>query len=221
MRDADDRLAGLQFLAGDAPVHVALDVERRHVVIVRVGEPDLGAQLLWRDSLFRLVRHARHSRLRTLCLGRRNGYGKGMAEGTLHVRGSMFIRESDLAERFVATGGPGGQAVNKLATGVQLRYAPRTAQTLPWSVIVKAEKLAGSKLNVQGEIVISATRHRSQDRNRADARERLLELLREAAAPPPKKRRPTRPSLSAKRKRTDTKVKRGTTKRLRGKPTLD
>ncbi|MDA8870221.1 alternative ribosome rescue aminoacyl-tRNA hydrolase ArfB [Rhizobiaceae bacterium] len=144
-----------------------------------------------------------------------------MADGRLTVRGTLFIRESDLAERFVATGGPGGQAVNKLATGVQLRYAPRVAQTLPWPVIVKAEQLAGSRLNSEGEIVISATRHRSQDRNRADARERLLELLREASAPPPKKRRPTRPSLSAKRKRTDTKVQRGATKRLRGKPSMD
>ena len=144
-----------------------------------------------------------------------------MADGNLPVRGKLFIRESDLAERFVVSGGPGGQAVNKLATGVQLRYAPRVAQTLPWPVIVRAEKLAGSKLNAEGEIVISATRHRSQDRNRADARERLLELLREAASPPPPKRRPTRPSLSARRKRTDAKVQRGAKKRLRGKVEID
>jgi len=140
-----------------------------------------------------------------------------MADTHLPVRGSLTIRESDLEEKFIHSGGPGGQNVNKVATGVQLRYSPRQAQTLPWPVIAKAEKLAGSKLNAEGEIVIQATRFRSQDKNREDARKRLIEILAEAAAPPPKKRRPTRPSFSARKKRMDSKTKRGATKKLRGR----
>ena len=128
----------------------------------------------------------------------------------------MYILEGDLSERFIHSGGPGGQNVNKLATGVQLRYNPRSAATLPFEVIAKAEKLAGSRLNSEGEIIIQATRYRSQEKNRADARKRLVALLEQAALPPPPKRKPTRPSLNARRKRTDSKVKRGSIKKLRG-----
>ena len=144
-----------------------------------------------------------------------------MADTSLKVRGTLYIRESDLAEKFIHSGGPGGQNVNKVATGVQLRYNPRLAQTLPWPVIVKAEKLAGSKLNAEGEIVIQATRFRSQEKNREDARKRLIALLAKAAAPPPKKRKPTKPSFTARQKRMDSKTKRGTVKKLRGRVEVD
>ncbi len=140
-----------------------------------------------------------------------------MAETRIPISNNLYIRESDLAERFIHSGGPGGQNVNKLATGVQLRYNPRTAQTLPWDLIAKLEKLAGKRLNAAGEIVLQATRYRSQDKNREDARKRLVALIAEAALPPPPKRRPTRPSFSARRKRMDSKTRRGTTKRLRGR----
>lgn len=139
-----------------------------------------------------------------------------MTDTSIPITGSLYIRESDIEEKFIQSGGPGGQNVNKVASGVQLRYNPRQAQTLPWPVIAKAEKLAGSRLNAEGEIVIQATRFRSQEKNRQDARDRLVELLAAAAAPPPKKRRPTRPSLSARRKRMDSKTKRGAIKKLRG-----
>jgi len=88
-------------------------------------------------------------------------------------------------------------------------------------VIAKVEKLAGSRLNVAGEIVIQATRFRSQEKNRADARDRLIALIEEAAKPPPKKRRPTRPTLGSKKRRLEGKKKTGATKKLRGKVSFD
>ena len=144
-----------------------------------------------------------------------------MAEIRIPIFGELYILEADLSERFIHSGGPGGQNVNKVATGVQLRYSPRRSATLPWNIIAKAEKLAGSRLNSELEIIIQATRYRSQEKNRADARQRLIALLAEAAKPPPPKRKPTRPSLSARRKRVDSKVKRGQTKKLRGRVNFD
>ena len=135
--------------------------------------------------------------------------------------GEHYILESDLVEKFIHSGGPGGQNVNKVATGVQLRYNPRQAQTLPWNIIARAEKIAGKKLNSLGEIVIQATQYRTQERNREDARERLLALLADAAKPPPPKRKPTRPSLNARKKRVDSKVKRGAIKKTRGRVSRD
>ncbi|MEL6504988.1 MAG: alternative ribosome rescue aminoacyl-tRNA hydrolase ArfB [Pseudomonadota bacterium] len=140
-----------------------------------------------------------------------------MAETNIPIRGSLYIRDGDLREKFIHSGGPGGQNVNKVSTGVQLRYNPRMAATLPWPVIAKAEKLAGQKLTVEGDILIQATRYRTQEQNREDARKRLVDLLRQASAPPPPKRKPTRPSLSARRKRMDSKTKRGAVKKLRGR----
>ena len=144
-----------------------------------------------------------------------------MSESRIPITGSKYILESDLVEKFIHSGGPGGQNVNKVSTGVQLRYNPRSAATLPWDVIAKAEKLAGSRLNNSGEIVLQATRYRSQEKNRADARERLIELLKQAAAPPPKKRKPTRPTLGSKKRRLESKKKDSNTKKLRGKVSLD
>ncbi|MEM9732229.1 MAG: alternative ribosome rescue aminoacyl-tRNA hydrolase ArfB [Pseudomonadota bacterium] len=144
-----------------------------------------------------------------------------MAETNIPIRGNLTIREADLREKFIHSGGPGGQNVNKVSTGVQLRYNPRAAATLPWPVIAKAEKLAGQKLTVDGDILIQATRHRTQEQNREDARKRLVALLREASAPPPPKRKPTRLSLSARRKRMDSKTKRGVVKKLRGRVSED
>lgn len=144
-----------------------------------------------------------------------------MAEIRIPIRHASYILDSDLAERFVHSGGPGGQNVNKLATGVQLRYNPRKAATLPWPVIAKVEKLAGKRLNAEGEIVISATRFRSQEKNRDDARKRLVALIEQAAAPPPPKRKPTRPTLGSKKRRLESKTKRGTVKKLRGRVELD
>ncbi len=139
-----------------------------------------------------------------------------MSDGTIPISKYLSIREADLSEKFVVAGGPGGQHVNKVASAVQLRFNPRAAGDLPDGVVRRAEKLAGSRLTGDGDILISASAHRSQDRNRQDARDRLLELLREAAKPPPPPRKVTKPSRNARKKRTDSKVKRGAVKKLRG-----
>lgn len=127
----------------------------------------------------------------------------------------IAIDEAELAETFVRASGPGGQNVNKLSTAVQLRFDVRRSASLPDAVAVRLMRLAGRRLTLDGIIVINAQRFRTQDRNRADARERLAELVAEAAVPPTP-RRATRPTLASKKRRLDDKSRRGATKRLRG-----
>ena len=129
---------------------------------------------------------------------------------------TLAIYEHELREAFVTAGGPGGQHVNKVATAVQLRFSLPNS-SLPDRVKIRAGDLAGSRLNREGEIVLTASAHSSQSRNREDARARLIELLKQAAAPPPPKRRPTRPTKGSVKRRLDGKTKRGATKRLRGR----
>lgn len=133
----------------------------------------------------------------------------------LHCTPQIAIDESELDETFVRASGPGGQNVNKLSTAVQLRFDARRSPSLPNAVAVRLMRLAGRRLTLDGVIVISAQQHRTQDRNRADARERLAALVAEAAVPPTP-RRATRPTLASKKRRLEDKSKRGDTKRLRG-----
>ncbi len=140
-----------------------------------------------------------------------------MSDGTIPISKYLAIREAELSEKFVVSGGPGGQHVNKVASAVQLRFNPRAAGDLPDGVVRRAERLAGSRLTGDGDILISASAHRSQDRNRQEARDRLLDLLREAAQPPSPPRKITKPSKNARKKRTDHKVNRGKVKKLRGR----
>ena len=130
------------------------------------------------------------------------------------VTRTVTVREADLHETFLAGSGPGGQHANKVATSVQLRVA---LSALPERLHVRLREIAGGRINREGEIVIEAARHRSRERNRADARERLAALIREAAQPPPPKRRPTRPTRGSIKRRLDGKTKRGNVKRLRGR----
>jgi ribosome-associated protein len=138
----------------------------------------------------------------------------------IRVTGTIAIDERDFEESFVRASGPGGQNVNKLSTAVQLRFDVARA-ALPGDVRARLERLAGRRLTADGVLVIIAQRHRTQARNREDARERLIELIRRAATPPPPRRR-TRPPARAKRARLETKKRRSGLKRLRArKPSAD
>ena len=132
----------------------------------------------------------------------------------------IVLDERELEETFVRASGPGGQNVNKLSTAVQLRFDVRRSPSLPDDVRARLERLAGSRLTGEGVLIIVAQRHRTQERNREDARERLVDHIRRAAvAPTP--RRPTKPTLASKRRRLDSKARRSRVKSLRGDPNSD
>ena len=133
----------------------------------------------------------------------------------IQITHRISLDEKEIEESFVRSSGPGGQNVNKVESAVQLRFDARRSPSLPDDVSVRLQKLAGSRLTLDGVIVIIAQTHRSQERNRADALDRLVALIREAAKPPPPKRRPTKPTKGSKERRLEGKAKRSDTKKLR------
>lgn len=139
----------------------------------------------------------------------------------IRVTDQINIDEREIEESFVRASGPGGQNVNKLATAVQLRFDVRGSPSLPAEVRARLEKLAGARMTREGVLVIAAQRHRTQARNRQDALERLVDLVRRAAIEP-RPRRPTRPTAAARERRIEVKKRRAGIKRLRhGKLAFD
>jgi ribosome-associated protein len=139
----------------------------------------------------------------------------------IRVTPSISIAERELEEHFIRAPGPGGQNVNKLASAVELRFDVRRSPSLPDDVRARLERLAGSRLTREGVLVIDAHRHRTQARNRQDARERLVDLIRRAAVAP-RPRRATKPTAGSRERRLESKKRRSAIKGLRqGKPALD
>jgi ribosome-associated protein len=126
------------------------------------------------------------------------------------------IPAAELVERFSRSSGPGGQSVNTTDSRVELEYDVASSSALTDTQRARALRNLSSRL-VDGRVVVDASEHRSQHRNRVAARERLADLLRTALAPPPPKRRPTKPSKRAQQRRIDAKKQRGQTKSLRGR----
>jgi ribosome-associated protein len=137
--------------------------------------------------------------------------------GVLFIKPGLVIADSELSERFIHASGPGGQNVNKVASAVQLSFDVRHSPSLPQAVRMALMGLAGSRLSNAGVLVITARQHREQERNRADARARLAELIRKAATPP-KPRRPTKIPRASKRQRLDGKKHRARRKQDRSRP---
>jgi len=133
----------------------------------------------------------------------------------IRINDHISIDEGEIKESFIRSSGPGGQNVNKLATAVQLRFDVRHSPSLSHEVRARLERLSGKRLTRDGVLVITAQRHRTQERNRADAVDRLVELIR-AAAVRLTPRRPTRPTLGSKVRRLEGKKRRSGVKALRG-----
>ncbi len=134
----------------------------------------------------------------------------------IEITPTLSLRDEDVAISFTKSSGPGGQNVNKVETAVQLRFNARRCRALSNTIYLRLVPIAGSRLTKDGVIVILANSYRTQERNKADAIERLADLIRQATHTP-KTRRATKPSKSAKAKRVVTKKQRSTTKKMRGR----
>ncbi len=128
----------------------------------------------------------------------------------------IAIDDGELEEHFILSSGAGGQNVNKVASAVQLRFNVRRSTSLPDEVKRRLAALAGHRMTKDGVLVITARQSRDQQRNRADARARLFDLVRRAAVAP-KKRKPTRPTRASKERRIEQKKARSRLKKLRSR----
>jgi ribosome-associated protein len=138
----------------------------------------------------------------------------------LTVTAGVEIPDEELQLAFVRASGPGGQNVNKVASAVQLRFDLAGSRVLPAAVKARLRHLSGRRLNAQGEILIIARNHRTQEQNRREALQRLSELVRRALEPV-KPRTATRPTRASRERRLQGKARRQSTKRLRSRPARD
>jgi ribosome-associated protein len=139
----------------------------------------------------------------------------------IKITPSIWIDEAELEESFIRSSGAGGQNINKVETAVQLKFNALASVNLPPYAFGQLAKLAGRRLAKNGVLTLTAQRFRTQERNRADAQERLVALLQEAVKPPPPTRRPTRPSKGSIRRRLAEKTQRSETKQHRRTPHPD
>lgn len=133
----------------------------------------------------------------------------------IRVTAAIELDEREIEETFVRASGPGGQNVNKVASAVQVRFDVRRSRSLPDAVALRLMALAGRRLTKDGVLVLTADRFRTQEANRQDALDRLVELVRAAAAPPPPPRRATKPTKASKERRLTEKKGRSGIKKLR------
>ena len=138
----------------------------------------------------------------------------------LRITDNIAIEDWELTEQFVRSSGPGGQNVNKVSTGVELRFEAERSPNLTPAIKTRLRRIAGRRWTRDGTLVIQCDETRSQARNRAIARERLSDLIRQAQTKP-KKRIPTKPTKGSVRRRLDAKTRRGEIKALRGQVTRD
>jgi ribosome-associated protein len=132
----------------------------------------------------------------------------------IQITPSLSIDEREFTESFIRSSGPGGQNVNKLSTAVELRFDAARSPSLDPNLLVRLRRLAGRRMNDAGVLIIKAQGNRKQERNRAEALARLVDLIRRAAVPP-KPRRATKPTLASKQRRLNAKTRRSKIKRLR------
>jgi len=137
------------------------------------------------------------------------------------VNDHIAIDEDELVLKAVRASGPGGQHVNKTSTAVELRFDVEASPNLPEGVKARVRPIAGRRMTAEGVIVLQAEQFRSQERNRQDAIDRLLEILKKAAEPPPPPRKKTRPTRASKERRLTAKKTRGNVKAMRGKVSFD
>ena len=137
----------------------------------------------------------------------------------MRINDDLSLDESLITERFVRSSGPGGQHVNKTESAVQLRFDV-SASDLPDAIKQRLKRIAGTRMTQEGVLILHVGDHRSQDRNRAEARTRLKRLI-EQASRKPKPRIKSRPSLNSIKRQKDKKAKKSQTKSLRQKPRLD